>query len=103
MIIERVTFQAKYGQGDALVGLIREWSKGPGQSLGMSTGRLCTDLTGTMFTLTWDTEYPDLKSLAEVEEKQRAAYATKEFQDWFARMVPLVERGERQLLNVVDL
>jgi hypothetical protein len=103
MIIERNTFQAKYGQGDALVQVIREWAKGPARKLTPGAVRVCTDVTGAMFTVIWDMEHRDMAELAATEAKLGEYFGTPEFQTWFARMQPLIERGERQLLTQVDL
>lgn len=103
MIIERNVFYAKYGQGDALVDVIREFTNGIGQSLIAGPTRLLVDSTGTMFRVIWETEHPDMKGLAQAEAKQRKTFGQKKFQEWFAKMQPLVERGERELLQTVDL
>ena len=34
MLVERLTFQAKYGHGDTLVALFEEWIAGPGAMIG---------------------------------------------------------------------
>jgi hypothetical protein len=103
MIVERLTFQAKYGQGDALVALMREWQGSFAKQLGLGQSRLFTDLTGTMFTVIAEQEYRDLKELADLQAKQEAMYATPQFQQWFAKMQPLVERGDRQLLSLIEV
>jgi hypothetical protein len=63
-------------------------------------GRLYTDLTGGMFTVQLEMEYADLAAFAAADMAQRGDFGTSEFQQWFARMVAVTERGERQLLNV---
>lgn len=105
MIIERLTFHVKYGQGDALLGVIREFSKKFASELtGSNNGfRVCTDQTGPMFTVVWDTEFRDIASWAEFEVRSQSIFAREDWQAWFAKMQPLVERGERQLLSVVDM
>jgi hypothetical protein len=100
MIVERLTFQAKYGQGDALVALNKEvfaLMKRRGLS---STGRIYTDATGTMFTVALEQEFADMAAYAKAFAGDTAMYADKEFQDWFAKMVAVTEKGERQLFNV---
>ena len=103
MLIERLTFHAKYGHGDALVAVVRDFARQYASEINSNGLRLCTDQTGKMFTLVWDTEHPDLKSYADFEEKTQALFSRADWQAWFAKMQPLVESGERQLLNVVDL
>lgn len=104
MIIERLTFQAKYGQGDALVGLMKEFNATAlARGMGGAPTRLCVDRTGAMFTVIMDSEFADMQAVAAAEGENQAMYGDPEFQAWFAKMVPLVERGERQLLESVDL
>jgi hypothetical protein len=97
MIAQRLTFQAKYGRGDELVALFREYAANQAAD---TIVRIYTDLTGTMFTVQVEMEYPDMDAVARAEEEQRAEYGTPAFQDWFARMTDVVERGERQLWNM---
>lgn len=97
MIVERLTFQAKYGRGDELVALLKEAPQGDNVPF---KGRLYTDLTGPMFTVQFEVEYADMAELAAADAEQRKEFGTSEFQEWFARMVEVTERGERQLLNV---
>jgi hypothetical protein len=97
MIVERITFQAKYGHGDELVALMKET---PAGSSGPFKGRLYTDLTGPMFTVQFEVEHPDLAAFAASEAELRKDYGTSEFEQWFARMVAVTEKGERQLLNL---
>jgi hypothetical protein len=56
-----------------------------------------------MFTVIMDTEYTDMQAVAAADAENQQMYGDPEFQSWFAKMVPLVERGERQLLETVDL
>ncbi len=103
MLVERLTFHAKYGQGDALVAVIREFARLYASEFKGANLRLYTDQTGKMFTITWDTEHRDLRAFAEFEERSQALFARADWQGWFAKMQPLVEDGERQLLNSIDL
>ena len=49
MIVERTTFYAKYGQGDALVNVLREFANGVGKPYINSAPRIFVDATGEMF------------------------------------------------------
>jgi hypothetical protein len=103
MIVERLTFQAKYGQGDALVELLREEARTFGPRIGLTTARVYTDATGSMFTVAIEQEFADLDAYARFAKQAADAWSSPEFGAWFARMEPLVERGDRQLLNVETL
>ncbi|MSP79096.1 MAG: hypothetical protein EXR67_06045 [Dehalococcoidia bacterium] len=40
--------------------------------------------------------------MAEWMEFQRQFFGTREFESWFAKMVPLVESGSREFYNVIN-
>jgi hypothetical protein len=104
MLVERLTFRAKYGRGDELVTLFKdstmlEQMRQPG------TGalRIYTDVTGPMFTVQFEQEVNDLQTYAQDMASQREYFGTQDFQAWFAKMMDCVETGERQLLNVESI
>ena len=98
MLVERLTFQVKYGEGDAFVGVVKEMAAIMPSEL--SKGRLYTDATGPMFTVQLETEFADWPAYAAAMVAERESYADPRFQQLFARMQALTERGERQVLNV---
>ena len=59
MITERLTFRAKYGQGDALVGLMKE-SLAIMPSDGILGARIYTDHTGPMFSGGSELDHADI-------------------------------------------
>lgn len=101
MFTERITFRAKYGQGDALVALLKEQQTREGSGAGVRGARLYTDATGPMFTVAFEMDYDDLAAYAAAD--QAAMYAEPAFQEWFGRMVTVTEVGERQLFNMEKL
>ena len=64
MLTERLTFRAKYGHGDELVALFREWYAKMAPQAGMSGGRLYTDATGPMFTVITEFDHADMTAYA---------------------------------------
>jgi hypothetical protein len=98
MITERLSFQARYGQGDALAALFLE-QRDRLRTPEVLAQRIYTDATGPMFTVQVEQDFADMASYTMASEAMRADYAEPWFQDWFARMMPLVERGERQVFN----
>jgi hypothetical protein len=102
MLIERMTFRAKYGKGDALLEVIRDFSRQFGDLVARPV-RLATDRTGTMFTVTWDIEYDDTEDWVAGDKKERALFGTPEFAAWFATMEPLVDSASRDLFETVEL
>ncbi|MGE0601055.1 MAG: hypothetical protein AB7J35_15950 [Dehalococcoidia bacterium] len=98
MITERLTFRAKYGQGDALVALMKEANKIM-PSADMLSARVYTDFTGTMFTCAAEFDYADLSTWTKASQGDAAQYGTPEFQAWFGKMMACTEVGERQIFN----
>jgi hypothetical protein len=103
VIVERLTFQAKYGAGDELVALLTEFDRKMAAQMGASATRIYTDATGTMFTVQHESDYADLQAYAASQSQEADMYASADFRDFFARMVPLVEKGERQLFNMTTM
>lgn len=103
MLTERLTFRAKYGQGDELVSLFKEWYAKTGKDSGIIGARLYTDATGMMFTVVGEFDFPDMAAYAKFFSADQAMYSDPDFQSWFSRMVAATESGERQLLNLERL
>ncbi len=101
MIVERLVFRAKFGQGDAVSAAFKEWRDRFAQRFGV-TSRVLVDLTGPMFTIVVETEYRDLAHLAELEVQQQQAYSDPEFQQWFGSWSQATEHGQRELFRVLD-
>ena len=94
MIVVRNVFYAKYGKGDELVSLFKEYKPTLGAEYRQ---RILTDASGKFFTVVLEYE---VESLAEWEQATRRLFGTKDFESWFARSVPLVESGYREFYNV---
>jgi hypothetical protein len=97
MILVREVFQAKYGKGDAVVALLKEAGTIFRDATGYSS-RLLTDASGTFFTVVWETE---VESFAKWEEAIATGFGDPTFEEWFARMVPLVDSGRRDFFTIV--
>jgi quinol monooxygenase YgiN len=99
MITERLSFRAKYGQGDTLAALVRENVQTMPPPAGVVGVRLYTDFTGPMFTVVFEIDHADMDAYMKDTQAQAAEFGLKEFQEWFAKMVACTEVGERQLFN----
>ena len=100
MVIARQVFQAKYGRGDELVAHFRELNARLRE--GGATAprfRILTDATGPFFTVVTEVE---VESLAAWEGSFRESMARPWMNEWFGRMMPLVESGRREFYNVVE-
>ncbi len=94
MILVRNVFQAKYGRGGELVALFKEARQ---MGLGHPDDRVLTDASGSFFTVVFETI---AESLAAWEQRQTEDFSRPEFNEWFARMIPLVESGAREFYTV---
>jgi quinol monooxygenase YgiN len=103
MLTERLTFRAKYGHGDELTALFREWFAKTGAQAGVVGARLYSDATGPMFNVVSEMDFKDMAHYAAFFSQDQTMYADPEFQSWFTRMVAATESGERQLLNMEKL
>jgi hypothetical protein len=99
MLTERLTFRAKYGHGDELATLFREFFARQGAQSGMIGARLYTDATGPMFTVVAEADFADMAAYAAFFAQDASMYADPEFQAWFGRMEAATEVGDRQLFN----
>ncbi|OGO23367.1 MAG: hypothetical protein A2Z28_03770 [Chloroflexi bacterium RBG_16_51_9] len=96
MIVERLVFQAKYGKADKLVEIIKEGRKLMVRN-GYPDGRILTDLSGRMFTIIWESEFP---SMSAYEKMRNKVFKLPEFGPWFNKMQPLIEAGTTEFYNV---
>ncbi len=94
MLVVRNVFQAKYGMGDALVQLFVEGEPMWGSA---TNPRILTDASGKFFTVIAELTF---ENFAAFEASEREEFSHPEFGEWFAKMVPLVESGYREFLNV---
>jgi hypothetical protein len=103
MLIERLVWQAKFGQGDAVVAAFKDFRDRLAPQYGIPAyARILVDATGPMFTVVVDTEYPDMESLARAYAERGQHYASADFHEWFGTWTNAVERGTRELYRVID-
>jgi hypothetical protein len=101
MIVERLVFHAKFGQGDDVAKAFAEWRDVHGPRFGLSA-RVMIDVTGPMFTVVLETDYRDLSHVAQVQADLEKEFARPEFGAWFQKWSSLTESGTRELYRVVD-
>jgi len=100
MIIERLTWHAKFGQGDRVIEAFKRWQELFGQSQGLKA-RILTDVTGTMFTVQVEIEYADMQHFARGTEELQKIYQEDAFAEWFNSWQDAVESGKREIYAVV--
>lgn len=98
MMVVRQVFQAKYGRGDELVALFREFHANAAVP-NRDKARILTDASGQFFTVV--TEY-EVESFADWEESFRKLMSGPETGAWFARMMEVTEGGRREFYNLVS-
>jgi hypothetical protein len=101
MVIERLVWRAKFGQGDQVADAFKQWRAQMAPRFGI-TARIMVDLTGPMFTVVVETEYRDMAHVAEMAAQLQAMYGDPEFQQWFGSWQGAVESGTRELYQVVE-
>ena len=95
MILVRDVFQAKYGKGDDLVALLKEiMENGVGRA---TEERILTDASGPFFTIVYQRNY---ESLTEWDKPLEENVSNFDFAEWFARMMELVDSGQREFYNI---
>ena len=99
MLLVRQVFQAKYGRGDELVGLFQEFNTRMRDVGELSPQfRIFTDASGPFFTVVTETE---VESFTAWEGGFREAMERPWMEEWFSRMMPLVESGSREFYTIV--
>jgi hypothetical protein len=98
MIIARQVFQARYGMGDEVVEICRQFAERIQESEPWMRLRVLTDLSGPFFTVVVEFE---VERLAVWEHM----FGQGKMQPWmgplFSRMNELVESGSREFYRVV--
>jgi hypothetical protein len=103
MIVVRQVFQAKYGRGDELVALFHEFNRRVrDESAGgavIPQFRILTDASGPFFTVVNEVE---VENLSAWETRFGEAMMQPWMDEWFSRMVPLVDSGSREFYTLVE-
>lgn len=99
MLVARQVFQAKYGRGDDLVALFKEFNVKMKEVDGGPRFRILTDASGPFFTVVTEVE---VESLGGWESTFRELMGQPWMDEWFGRMQPLVDSGSRDFYNIVE-
>lgn len=98
MILVRQVFQAKYGRGDELVALFKEFHANA-EVPNRDKARIMTDAAGQFFTVV--TEY-QVESLGAWEQAFGRLMSMPQMESWFGRMMDVTEGGRREFYNIVE-
>jgi hypothetical protein len=94
MLLVRNVFQAKYGKGDELVALFKEYLETLRETINM---RILTDASGQFFTVVTEEE---VENFSDWEKNLSTIYSHPDFSAWFSRMEAVVVSGHREFFNI---
>lgn len=97
MILVRNTFQLKFGKAKDAKAVTKDGMKALTAS-GLIEHRAYMDLTGPFYTLVLENTWDDLSSF---ERAMADMGANKQWQEWYAKLMPLVESGHREIYTVI--
>lgn len=99
MIVVRDVFKLKFGKArDAVAAMKEMLAEGSKTGAGPKSPRLMTDLVGEYYTLVLESSYANL---AEYEANLAGAMPTPAFQAAYAKIVPFIESGYREIFTLV--
>ncbi len=98
MMLVRQVFQAKYGRGDELVQLFKEFHA-RADVPNRGSARTLTDASGQFFTVV--TEY-EVESFGAWEQAFQRLMSAPETGAWFGRMMEVTESGRREFYHIVE-
>jgi hypothetical protein len=97
MILVRNSFQLKFGKAKDAKAVMKDGMKNL-TAPGLIEHRAYMDLTGPFYTLvlenTWDSMGAFEKALADMG-------TNKAWQEWYSKLLPLVESGHREIYTVI--
>lgn len=98
MILVRDIFQVKFGRMKEAKDVWKEMLNLM-TAQGQSRPRLLTDLVGPYYTLVLESTYKDM---ADYEAFTRQGMAAPELGALYAKFVPLVDSGQREIFTILD-
>jgi len=98
MIIVRDVFRLKFGMAKDAKAVMQESKKLMSEDRLKKT-RVLVDLVGNAYTMVLEGSY---NNLADYEKEMAAVFGKPEWQTWYQKLVPLVERSYREIFTVVE-
>lgn len=98
MIVVRDIFQLHFGKAREAVALAKEM-RTIEQAAGYPVSRLLTDVVGEYYTLVMESTF---ENLADHEKGLSQGTQDQGWRDLYARFVPLVRSGRREIFRVVE-
>lgn len=97
MIVIRDIFNLKFGKAKDARALLDE-AKGIAKKYGFNEQRALTDLTGDSYRLVMESQW---NSLADWENAMKKGIGADDWQKWYQKFIPLVDRASREIMNIV--
>jgi len=98
MIIVLNVFSIKFGKVKEIKALFKEAQK-INIEHGINGMRMMTDVTGPSYTFVVETSH---KSLSEFEKNLQKMFASKEWEEVYQKMIPLMKSGYREIFTIVE-
>jgi hypothetical protein len=98
MILVRNTFQLKFGKAKDAIPVFKE-GKEINKKLGNKDSRVLTDLTGKAYTIVLEITFA---SLTDLEQSLQRVFGSKEWAEWYQKVIPLVDSSYRDIFNIVE-
>ena len=98
MIVVRDVFHLHFGKTRDALALMKE-GRAIEQRMGYPLSRVLVDMTGTYCTLVNESPF---ESLADLEAVLGKMGQNPDWRAWYARFVPLVREGRREVYRVVE-
>lgn len=95
MILVRDVFQLHFGKAKEALALQAEGHELEHES-GYNVTRVLTDLTGPYYTLVIESTFENLAAF------EQATRFSPRWQDWYAKFLPLVREGRREIFRIVE-
>lgn len=98
MIVVREVFQLHFGKAREAIALFKEMMA-TSPEMGSGSTRLLTDAVGRYYTLIMESEHQDLAAFEKSMSEESGGEAMR---DLYARFVPLVMEGRREIFRIVE-
>ncbi len=99
MIVVRDVFYLKFGKAKDAKSLMSEFSQIMKEYTSESS-RFLTDFTGESYRLIFEATFPDLGAY---EKTLKESFAKDVWHQWYDKFIPLVNRSEREILNIIEI
>ena len=99
MIVVRDVFYLKFGKAKDARNLMSEFAEIMKEYTSESA-RFLTDFTGESYRLIFEASFTDLGTY---EKTLKESFAKDVWHQWYEKFIPLVNRSEREILNVIEI